>query len=165
MLKRTFLALGLSAAAAIFAGNAQAQQTQIGTLTCEVAGGIGMIVGSRKEIVCTFQNSAGQLEVYDGAITRIGVDIGVTTAGGIVWNVFAPSGQVTRGALAGRYVGAGGEATFAVGLGANVLVGGSRRSVALQPVSFSGQTGINVAGGISEMTLQLRPEPRPRRRG
>jgi hypothetical protein len=34
-----------------------------------------------------------------------------------------------------------------------VLVGGSQRSVALQPLSLQGQTGINVAAGIGELEL------------
>jgi SOS-response transcriptional repressor LexA len=38
-------------------------------------------------------------------------------------------------------------------LGANVLVGGSQRSVALQPLSLQGQTGINIAAGIGELQL------------
>jgi len=41
------------------------------------------------------------------------------------------------------------------GLGANVLVGGSDRTVALQPVAVQGQTGLNVAAGVTE--LELRP--------
>jgi hypothetical protein len=46
-----------------------------------------------------------------------------------------------------------GSATVAVGLGANVLVGGSGNSIALQPVSIEGTMGLNVAAGIAEMTL------------
>ena len=152
------------ASAAMSAAPAQAQQVQAGTLTCEVAGGIGLIVTSRKDVVCTFQNSAGELEIYDGYIRRFGIDIGATTSGAIVWNVFAPSGSTVRGALAGTYGGASAEATVVAGLGANVLLGGSRRSVALQPVSFSGQTGLNVAVGVSDLTITYRPRDGMRRR-
>jgi hypothetical protein len=60
-----------------------------------------------------------------------------------------------RGALSGDYVGATGEATVAVGLGANVLIGGSNRQIALQPVSVSGQVGLNLAVGVAD--LRLRP--------
>jgi hypothetical protein len=62
---------------------------------------------------------------------------------------------VGRGSLAGSYVGASAEATVGAGLGANVLVGGFQRSVALQPVSVSGQTGLNFALGVGD--LELRP--------
>ena len=66
----------------------------------------------------------------------------------------AASGDVYKpGSLAGAYGGAGASAAFAVGLGANVLVGGSQDSFALQPVSVSGETGVNVAVGLSRITL------------
>jgi hypothetical protein len=58
-----------------------------------------------------------------------------------------------RGALAGEYVGASGNVAVVVGGGANVLVGGSNRSIALQPLSVEGQTGINIAVGIAGLSL------------
>ncbi len=64
----------------------------------------------------------------------------------MVWAVYAPTNREVA-ALRGDYVGASGEATIGAGLGANVLVGGSNRTVALQPVSIQGQTGLNVAAG------------------
>ncbi len=42
-----------------------------------------------------------------------------------------------------------------VGGNANALVGGSENSFALQPLSFEGQTGLNVAVGVA--SLELRP--------
>jgi hypothetical protein len=65
------------------------------------------------------------------------------------------------GMLSGRYFGATAEASIAVGLGANVLVGGSRRSVALQPLSIQGQTGFNIAAGVGELRLSLAGPPIP----
>jgi hypothetical protein len=61
------------------------------------------------------------------------------------------------GALSGTYTGATGSATVGVGVGANVLVGGSGNSTMLQPVSIEGTTGLNVAAGIAEMTLTYQP--------
>jgi hypothetical protein len=55
--------------------------------------------------------------------------------------------------LAGKYGGATAEVTIAAGLGANVLVGGSNRTVALQPLSLQGQMGLDIAAGIGEMEL------------
>ncbi len=57
------------------------------------------------------------------------------------------------GALAGTYVGASAEASVVVGAGANVLVGGSNRSFALQPLSVQGQVGLNFAVAISSLDL------------
>ena len=49
------------------------------------------------------------------------------------------------------------DAAFAVGLGANVLVGGSQNSIALQPVSVEGQAGVNVAAGLATFKLEYVP--------
>src|SRR5215207_4936854 len=136
----------LAVAGALTALPAQAQNVQAGTLVCDVSGGIGMIIGSQRDMACTFTNSRGEPEVYVGRIRRFGLDIGATAASQIVWTVFAPSGRFSRGALA--------EATVVAGLGANVLVGGSNRSVALQPLSVQGQAGLNVAAGVADLQLQ-----------
>ena len=148
----SFAALAL--AGALAAVPAQAQNVQAGTLVCDVSGGVGLIVASQREMACTFTNSRGELEVYTGTIRRFGLDIGTTAGGQMVWSVFAPSGPFARGALAGNYSGASAEATVVAGLGANVLVGGSNRSVALQPLSVQGQAGLNLAVGVADLQLQ-----------
>jgi hypothetical protein len=127
---------------------------QAGMLDCDVSAGIGLIVTSRKEVTCLFKpvNNAPQ-EVYIGAISKFGLDLGSTGRGQMLWAVYAPTNRPI-GALAGSYVGATAEASIAVGLGANVLVGGSNRTVALQPVSVQGQVGLNVAAGVAELQLR-----------
>jgi hypothetical protein len=85
-------------------------------------------------------------------MTTIGVDIGVTSGGVIVWGVFADSNRYL-GMLTGSYAGATAEFSVAAGLGANVLIGGSNRTVALQPVSVQGQVGLDIAGGIGALEL------------
>jgi hypothetical protein len=158
--------LGLAAAAlglAIgMAGNgtlafAQAN-VQVGTLTCNVAGGWGFVFGSSKAVRCTFARGGDRPEHYTGSINKFGVDIGYTQGGVLVWGVFAPSGGLAPGALSGNYVGATGSATVGVGAGANVLVGGSNRTVSLQPVSIEGNTGLNVAAGVASMSLRYQPQ-------
>jgi hypothetical protein len=96
----------------------------------------------------------GPREVYVGAIRKFGLDVGATSGGEMVWTVYAPT-VGGPAALAGSYAGATAEATVGAGLGANVLVGGSSRTIALQPVSVQGQTGLNVAAGVAD--LELRP--------
>lgn len=149
-------------ACALLPGTALAQVVQAGSLTCEVAPGVGLLIGSRKDVTCSFQNPAGELEVYDGTISKLGVDIGFTDLTLIVWDVLAPSGRIVRGALAGSYVGVTAQATVGSGVGANALVGGLRRSITLQPLSISGQEGFNVAAGGAALTLRLRRDPRRR---
>jgi hypothetical protein len=46
------------------------------------------------------------------------------------------------------------EATFGVGIGANVMTGGSENTLALQPLSINTQNGINFAVGVGEISLQ-----------
>jgi hypothetical protein len=72
----------------------------------------------------------------------------------MIWVVYAPTTRPVGG-LAGEYAGASAEASFVAGLGANVLVGGSGSTVALQPVSVQGQTGLNLAAGIVGLELQF----------
>ena len=71
------------------------------------------------------------------------------------WGVFAPTTGLCTGALAGEYVGASGDLGIGVGAGANVLVGGSVRTFALQPLSLQGSIAVNVVLGVS--SLKLRP--------
>lgn len=140
---------------ALLAAPAQAQdRVKVGVLNCDVSGGIGLIIGSQKTMSCRFTPSAPDLpvETYTGSISKFGLDIGATSGGRIVWTVFAPTAHPDS--LAGTYVGASAEATIAAGLGANVLVGGSGNTFALQPVSVQTQTGLNLAVGVTELRLQ-----------
>ena len=135
------------------AGQTASASVKVGVLSCRVAPGIGLIVLSSKSLSCNFSPSAGKSEHYVGRVTRVGVDIGVTGAGEIVWGVFAAHSGYSKYALAGHYGGASAEASLVVGLGAQALVGGSQKSFALQPFSVKGQTGFNVAAGITGLTL------------
>jgi hypothetical protein len=129
-------------------------RTKVGSLNCDISGGIGVIIASKKNLTCVFTPAApGPREVYTGSITKFGLDVGATSGGQMVWSVFAPSNK-KFGALAGTYSGASAEATVGAGVGANVLVGGSDRTVSLQPLSVQGQTGLNLAVGVSGMELR-----------
>lgn len=148
--------LAIAAAVTMTPAPAAAQaRIEVGVLRCNVAAGVGLIVGSRRAMSCVFQRS-GPDEFYTGRITRVGLDIGVTRRATIVWAVFAPTRALPPASLAGRYGGVSAEATVGVGLGANALIGGSRRSVILQPISVQGQTGLNIAAGVSGLVLRAR---------
>jgi hypothetical protein len=129
-----------------------ASGVKIGSLNCTVAGGVGLILGSAKGMNCIFHPVSGEPEDYTGSITKLGIDIGVTGETYIAWAVFAP-GRLEPGSLEGSYSGVSAEASVGLGLGANALIGGSRDSVALQPISVQGQTGLNIAAGIARMDL------------
>jgi hypothetical protein len=138
-----------------FAAPASAQEhVKIGTLRCEVSGGLGLIITSSKELECRYTSANGRHERYFGRISKFGLDIGATTAGVMVWDVLASEKGPKRGALAGDYAGVGASATVGAGLGANALVGGSNRSIALQPLSVQTQGGLDLAGGVESLTLR-----------
>jgi hypothetical protein len=144
----------LLAAASFSPQSAQAQRIRTGVLNCDVSAGIGLIIGSQRSVNCLFTpDQPGPQEGYFGTISKLGLDIGVTGGGVMVWGVYA---DTTRGYgfLAGDYAGASGEVTIAAGLGANVLVGGSSRTVALQPVSIGSQVGLNLAVGVANLSLR-----------
>jgi hypothetical protein len=127
---------------------------KVGRLSCNVEGGIGLILGSSKAMSCTFHKEGGGSETYSGRITKIGIDIGITKSTRIEWLVFtAGNNNYSNHALAGTYVGASGEASVGIGGGANWLIGGSRDSFMLQPWSLQGQTGLNFAVGLAGLTL------------
>jgi hypothetical protein len=133
----------------------QAQQSKVGLLTCKTSASLGLIVGSHQNLSCRFTSDSGDAsETYTGTINRLGLDLGIKGGGVMVWAVLAPTKGLHRGALAGKYVGASGDVSVGLGAGANVLVGGSDRSVSLQPLSVSGNVGVNLALGVAGLTLQ-----------
>jgi hypothetical protein len=160
-MKKSF-ALFMSAAVigvAALAGSASAAThgVKVGELTCGVASGWGFVFGSTKDLRCVFRQSGKKPVHYSGSISKFGVDIGYTEGGVLVWEVVAPTSNVRPGALDGDYVGVSASATAGVGVGANVLVGGFDKSFSLQPLSVSGNKGLNVAAGIGSISLKYTP--------
>jgi hypothetical protein len=143
----------LGTVAPVHAQNSEAG-VKAGILKCDVASGFGFVFGSSKDLKCVFSpDGDGDSQRYTGKIQKFGVDIGYTESGVIVWVVIAPTNDIDRGALQGEYVGVTAEVTAGVGLGANALIGGGN-SLALQPLSISGQQGLNVAAGIGAVSLE-----------
>ena len=129
-------------------------RVQVGRLSCDVEGGVGYIFGSRKDMTCEFIRKGHRTEVYEGTIRKLGLDVGITDRTRLEWLVFAASPRdVGKGALRGTYVGGSSEASFGVGFGANWLVGGSRRSIALQPWSVQGTVGVNLTWALAGLEL------------
>jgi hypothetical protein len=159
--KSNMLSLGLVASVAAFGiGGAEAApaNVQMGNLTCNVASGWGFVFGSSKDLHCTFHPLKNQqVEHYTGSISKFGVDLGYTEGGVLIWGVFAPASDMKAGALQGDYAGATAGASVGVGASANVLLGGLKKSIALQPLSVEGNKGLNVAAGIGAISLHSAP--------
>lgn len=147
------IAIALGAALQPSAAAAQ-QRSQIGTLQCSLRPSVGLIVIQKQRMDCRFtRGHSGRVERYTGNITRLGINVGFTTRGKMIWGVFARS-NVPTGALAGRFGGVSAGASLGAGIGANALIGGSHDSVVLQPISIQGQVGVNFAAGVAGMRLR-----------
>jgi hypothetical protein len=90
-----------------------AEPVQSGVLECNVAPGIGFIVGSSKSVSCIFHRARD---------SRIGLDIGATGPGQFAWGVVT-AGTPGHYALTGDYAGPGVGFALGADLSANALVG------------------------------------------
>jgi hypothetical protein len=143
-------------ASSIGGANAQqVQRVQVGVLECRGGASVGFIVGSVTHLGCVLRAEGMPEDRYVATIRKVGLDLGITQESALAWGVFAPVARLGPGGLSGDYVGAQGSATFGVGVGGNVLVGGSANSIALQPLSVQGQVGVSIAAGLE--SLELRP--------
>jgi len=159
-MRRSFILAGVVATmlVASFAGaNAQQpiQRVQVGILECRGGASMGFVVGSVTNLGCVLRADGMPEDRYVATIRKVGLDLGITQETALAWGVYAPVARLGPGDLSGDYVGAQGSASVGVGLGGNVLVGGSANSIALQPLSVQGQVGLNVAAGLE--SLELRP--------
>ena len=132
--------------------------TQVGRLSCDVSTNIEFLIVQKQKLWCVFlQATVVGGENYMGVIDQFDAELGGVEAGHLIWGVIAATGVVRQGALAGKYVGFGANASFGTGAGPNVLVGGSERAFSLQPISVKGQIGVNIAGVVTAVTLAPAP--------
>src|ERR1700693_2676781 len=152
---RALAAGGLAASV----GPAAAQSgVQAGVLECRGSGSIGFVIGSVHAFTCIFRSARrGPLLAHPCGGPEIGLDLGVTEGSVLGWAVFAPTRDIGPGDLAGNYGGVSAGAAVGIGGNANVLVGGSNSSIALQPLSLQGQTGLNLAVGVAALELRYGP--------
>jgi hypothetical protein len=130
-------------------------RVQVGVLECRGGASIGFIVGSVTHLGCVLRVAGMPEDRYVATIQKVGIDIGITQETALAWGVYAPVARLGIGDLSGNYVGAQGSAAVGVGVGGNVLIGGSNNSIALQPLSLQGSVGLDVAAGLE--SLELRP--------
>jgi hypothetical protein len=152
----TLLKAGFAAAAmlAMAPAASAAPGVRVGTLECRVQEGWGHVIASDRDMSCMFRPVDGRTQHYRGSLRRYGLDLGYTSDAALIWAVVAPSSEVGSGALEGDYAGVSAAASAGLGLGANVLVGGLDRSIALQPLSVEGNTGVAIAAGVGVITLR-----------
>lgn len=132
----------------------------IGFLSCNVASGWGFVFGSSRKLQCTYtsENKASKAEYYTGNINRVGTDIGYSKSGIMLWSVYASGMDVasTQGFLAGSYQGQTASAAFGSSVGGQTAMrGGKDKSIELRTVSVEGNTGLNLAAGVSTIVLNF----------
>ena len=157
-MRRSFIRAAVAAVLLASAGaqaQNQMQRVQVGVLECRGGASIGFIVGSVTNLGCVLRVEGFPEDRYIATIRKVGLDLGITEETSLAWGVYAPVARLGPGDLSGNYVGAQGSATIGVGVGGNVLVGGSNNSIALQPLSLQGQVGLDIAAGLE--SLELRP--------
>ena len=158
---RRFLILAAAAlatlATSIVGASAQQpiQRVQVGILECRGGASVGFVVGSVTNLGCVLRAEGMPEDRYIATIRKVGLDLGITQESALAWGVYAPVARLGPGDLSGNYAGAQGSATLGVGVGGNVLVGGSANAIALQPLSVQGQVGVAIAAGLE--SLELRP--------
>jgi hypothetical protein len=137
MLRPLFLAAALLTCVQLPAAEAQPKTwTQVGMLTCRLnPASFRHFRPSIDGMQVRFKPAHCRPQRYEGALNTVGIDLGVTAGGVMGWAVLSPTAGPPPGALAGEYVGASADVGLGLGAGVNVLVGGSGRSFALQPVS------------------------------
>ena len=151
---KTLACAAAALAATVLASPVNAGTLRLGTLDCSVDGGTGYIISSNKGVSCVFRPSHhGPVEVYTGMISKLGVDVGKTHQGQLVWAVLAATPSHDAGDLAGSYYGVNAEASVVTGGGANVLVGGWNSAFMLEPLSVQAQTGVNLAVTVASLDL------------
>ena len=150
-----FIIAGLVGLAAAPTAYSETAKVKTGTLTCKGKGKVGLILGSKESLDCTYKPSDGRpARRLRGTITNIGLDVGVKGKSVMVWGVLGSTTSLPSEALRGNFVGAAADASLGIGAGAKVLVGGNKTSVVLQPLSVQGQTGVNLAVGVSGLKIE-----------
>jgi hypothetical protein len=147
-------AIGATALSCAIAMPACAEAFRVGRLLCTSTPRVGRVLGSAQSLRCTFHGTNPPRQyVYVGRISRAGLDLGATSAGVLSWAVLARNSRIGPGTLRGSYVGASANVAVGPGFGVNALIGGSRRTIVLQPLSVERAIGFNFAAGITRLTL------------
>ena len=145
------LATALTASSALAAESG----TQVGVLTCKMTGVETVVVYTREEFDCEYKPHKGAPQSYTGVIKEVGVNLSVTKENAMVRRVIAPlDGLSSPDALRGTYVGGSGQIEIGAGAAANILVGGSGKTISLQPISVNGMKGFGAALEISAFELK-----------
>ena len=151
-------AVAVAGLAIACAADAAPAGVKVGDLTCNVASGWGFVFGSSKDLHCTYPPATAIRVSIIPARSPSSASISATPKAAC-WSgaCSRPPPTCARARCQGDYAGATAQATVGVGVGANALIGGLDKSIALQPLSVEGSKGLNVAAGIGSISLKSAP--------
>lgn len=162
-LSRTLSLAALAGAVIVLATPNQQAMAQagieLGILTCRTVPGTArnFLIHSTVETKCLFTHSGGGEEQYRGESgIGLGLDLGWYRDQTMSFVVISATSDYRVGSylLAGKYAGAEASATFGLGAGASVLVGGGEKNITLQPFAVETSTGAGLSAGLSYLFLQ-----------
>lgn len=131
---------------------------EVGVVTCEYIKGtkVNLLIHSSAGFDCSFEHDGG-VAYYEGeAGIGLGLDLQWTEKSTMKYTVMASTAKDIdwSTALNGTYTGGKAAASFGVGVGAAVLIGGSNDTVGLVPIALEGMTGAGASAGIGYLTLK-----------
>ncbi len=157
----TYFSVSLSAAVLTTSAFAQPGGTKVGVLTCQTSASLGLIVGSHQSFGAAFRPMAVGRRKITPAPSAASVSMSASEAAASWSGPWSRRRTATITARLPAIMPApAADASLGLGAGAKVLVGGSHRSIALQPLSVSGQVGVNLALGVAGLTLRSVPYDR-----
>lgn len=133
-------------------------EIELGILRCKSMpdSRVNLVVRSTVDIKCRLKYTSGVEERYKGETgIAIGLDLSIKGDEEFAFTVIAES-RIPPGnhPLTGKYIGAKSSASAGIGLGAAVLVGGSRDSFGLNPLALESNRGVGLAGGIGFLYIE-----------
>lgn len=129
----------------------------IGSLTCNVGGSTGYVLGSSKPLDCVFLGKDGvSTAEYTGTIDKVGIDIGYTKAVHTIWRVYSLGSNRGATQLSGTYVGEQGTVAAGSQAGGNWIYGGPNAEIGMLASGVVKDAGYNLATGVAAMTIRLK---------
>jgi hypothetical protein len=128
--------------------HAQPSLTNLGTLTCTIAGAPDNPRADVK-LSCNFKSAAGATRDYTGVATQRGAANFPAGKHVLVWTVTGPEADDDASSLNGTFRG---ETS---GSGTSALIGGANGAVRLEPVTGAAQ--VDAVGALTVLTLTLAP--------
>ena len=129
----------------------------IGSLTCNVGGSTGYVLGSAKPLDCVFLGKDGvSTAQYTGTIDKVGIDIGYTKAVHTIWRVYSLGSDRGVTQIAGTYVGEQGTVAAGNQAGGNWIYGGPNAEIGMVSSGVIKDAGYNLATGVAAMTIRLK---------